>query len=97
MAHLIESSQVWCRLPLRSITVSLEPFKSALETQYQKLSDALLLSMRRTASAKQKQIDDYVTASLEMLARRPQVRRVQGMGARSARSLRFINCIADAI
>ena len=54
------------------LTVSLAPLKAALEDQHQKMSDALLFGMRRIAAARQKEIDDFVAASMETLARRPQ-------------------------
>ena len=54
------------------ITVSLAPFKAALEDQQQRLSDTLLVGMRRVAAARTKEIEQFITESLERLSHRPQ-------------------------
>lgn len=54
------------------LTVSLAPLKAALEDQHTRLSDALLFGMRRGAASRQQEIADFVTQSMESLARRPQ-------------------------
>lgn len=54
------------------ITVSLAPFKAALEDQYQKLTDALLYGMRRGAATRQKEVDEFLAVSMQTLAKRPQ-------------------------
>jgi len=46
--------------------VSLTPFKSALEDQYQRLSDALLLGIRRSAIAHQKALEGFVEESVRI-------------------------------
>ena len=54
------------------INVSLGPLKAALEDQQQRLSDALQLGMARQASQTQRNLDTFITESLDTLAKRPQ-------------------------
>jgi len=54
------------------INVSLTPFKSALEDQYQRFSDALLVGIRDSALAHQKALEGFVESSMEKLSKRPQ-------------------------
>ena len=54
------------------ISMSLAPFKAAVEDQLQRLTDALLLGMRRTALAKEAELAEFVRASLATLDERPQ-------------------------
>ena len=54
------------------VNVSLAPLKAALEDQHQRLSNALQLGMARGASATQRNLDTFITESLETLAKRPQ-------------------------
>ena len=42
------------------LTVSLAPFKAAVEDQLQRLSDALLLGLRRQAVAQQQELDRFI-------------------------------------
>ena len=54
------------------LTVSLAPFKAAVEDQLQRLSDALLLGLRRQAVAMQHELDGFLDGAMETLSRRPQ-------------------------
>lgn len=54
------------------IAVNLLPFKTALEDQYQRLSDALLLGIRRSALGHQKAIEGFIDGSMQTLSKRPQ-------------------------
>ena len=69
------------------ITVSLAPLKSALEDQHSRLSDALQLGMRRTAAGMLKEINGFITESLETLAKRPQSVDEVGDAKRSCRAI----------
>jgi hypothetical protein len=54
------------------VHVSLAPLKAAVEDQLQRLSDALQLGMARQAAATQRELDAFITESLEAMSKRPQ-------------------------
>ena len=53
------------------IRVSLAPFKSTLEDQMQRLNDTLLIALRRTVLDEFKDVDTFLTESMEKLSTRP--------------------------
>ena len=63
------------RLPdvikLDCVRVSLLPFKAAVEDAFQRLADALLVSLRRAVLEDFKELDAFLNESMETLASRP--------------------------
>lgn len=53
------------------VTVSAAPFRAAVEDQMQRLSDALVLSLRKSLSDHLKNVEDFLEQAMERLNERP--------------------------